>query len=98
MNSNTLSYYTPIGACYKNGHCTFTVWAPLCDSVSVVVHASPEVTWAMEKSEMGYWCVTIDHVTPGMLYSFQLGNGLVRPDPASRWQPKGVHGPSAVVN
>ncbi|OQP61969.1 hypothetical protein A3860_30215 [Niastella vici] len=39
MNSNTLNYYTPIGALYKNGHCTFTVWAPLCDSVSVIVPA-----------------------------------------------------------
>jgi len=98
MTSNTLNYYTPIGAAYKDGQCTFTVWAPLCDSVSVVVHASPEVTWPMKKSELGYWCVTIGHVTPGMLYSFQLGNGLIRPDPASRWQPKGVHGPSAVVD
>jgi maltooligosyltrehalose trehalohydrolase len=52
----------------------------------------------MEKREMGYWCVTLDHVTPGMQYYFQLDNELRRPDPASRWQPNGVHGPSAVVS
>lgn len=47
---------------------------------------------------MGYWCVIVDHVLPGVLYSILLDNGLLRPDPVSRWQPKGVHGPSAVVN
>jgi maltooligosyltrehalose trehalohydrolase len=52
----------------------------------------------MEKREMGYWCVTIDHVTPGMQYRFLLDNELLRPDPASRCQPQGVHGPSALVN
>jgi maltooligosyltrehalose trehalohydrolase len=52
----------------------------------------------MEKSEMGYWSVTIDHVTRGMQYSYQLDNDLLRADPASRWQPNGVHGPSAVVS
>jgi maltooligosyltrehalose trehalohydrolase len=52
----------------------------------------------MEKGELGYWSVTIDHVTPGMLYWFHLDGDSRRPDPASRWQPKGVHGPSAVVS
>jgi maltooligosyltrehalose trehalohydrolase len=52
----------------------------------------------MERREMGYWCVTIDHVTPGMQYMFQLNGELLLPDPASRWQPNGVHGPSAVVS
>ena len=52
----------------------------------------------MEKSELGYWRVTIDHVTPGMQYWFLLDDELRRPDPASRWQPAGVHGPSAVIS
>lgn len=64
----------------------------------MVVQASPEVTWTMEKGDLGYWRVTIGHVTPGMQYLFQLNGELLRPDPASRWQPNGVHGPSAVVN
>ena len=91
--------YTPLGALLQaNGQCTFTVWAPECKKVSLILQASPEVTWPMEKSELGYWRVTIDHVTPGMLYWFQLDGELRRPDPASRWQPEGVHGPSAIVN
>src|SRR5262249_33843605 len=33
---------------------------------------------------------------PGQRYLYRLDNGPDRPDPASRWQPEGVHGPSAV--
>jgi maltooligosyltrehalose trehalohydrolase len=50
----------------------------------------------MEKSEMGYWRVTVDHVTSDMQYWYKLDEELIRADPASRWQPAGVHGPSAI--
>lgn len=94
-----INKYTSLGASlHENGQCSFTVWAPLCNSVNVVVQASPEVTWPMEKDGQGYWCVKIDHVTPGMQYLYQIDGKLLRPDPASRWQPGGVHGPSAVVH
>ena len=94
-----LNIFIPVGATLnKNGQCTFSVWAPECNTVSVVMPASPEVTWPMEKREMGYWCVTVDHVTPGMQYWYKLNDQLLRPDPASRWQPAGVHGPSAVTD
>jgi maltooligosyltrehalose trehalohydrolase len=82
----------------KNGQCTFTVWAPECSSVQVVLDASPELPWQMEKGEFGYWTITIDQVTPGMRYWYKLDNELQRPDPVSRWQPQGVHGPSAITD
>ncbi|OQP46291.1 malto-oligosyltrehalose trehalohydrolase [Niastella yeongjuensis] len=91
--------YISIGpAPTKNGQCTFTVWAPECNAVQVVLAASPQLPWPMEKGEMGYWTVTIGQVTPGMQYWYKLDNELQRPDPASRWQPEGVHGPSAIVD
>lgn len=34
----------------------------------------------------------------GELYKFQIDNGIILPDPASRWQPQGVHGPSMVID
>ena len=40
----------------------------------------------------------IANVAPGARYLFRLENGSDRPDPASRFQPDGVHGPSQVVN
>jgi maltooligosyltrehalose trehalohydrolase len=37
-------------------------------------------------------------VPPGTLYLYRLDGDVERPDPASRHQPRGVHGPSAVVD
>src|SRR5262249_8647645 len=34
----------------------------------------------------------------GQRYTFRLDDGPDRPDPASRWQPDGIHRPSAVVS
>jgi len=40
----------------------------------------------------------VEGVSPGTLYQVVLDDDLVRPDPASRCQPQGVHGPSQVVD
>jgi len=40
----------------------------------------------------------VEAVRPGTRYRFRLDGGRPLPDPASRWQPEGVHGPSAVVD
>ena len=47
---------------------------------------------------MGYWSTTLDNITAGTQYWYKLNNDILRADPASRWQPKGVHGPSAIVS
>ena len=45
----------------------------------------------------GYHVVELDNVRSGDQYLYQFGEGPARPDPASRFQPTGVHGPSEVV-
>ncbi len=40
----------------------------------------------------------MDSVEPGALYFIRLNHEVDRPDPASRFQPEGVHGPSQVTN
>jgi maltooligosyltrehalose trehalohydrolase len=98
-NKTLYTTYFPIGSSPEsNERCTFTVWAPECNAVQVVLEASPQLPWPMEKSEGGYWTVTLDKVTPGMQYWYKLDNELQRPDPASRCQPAGVHGPSEIVD
>jgi maltooligosyltrehalose trehalohydrolase len=55
----------------------------------------------MVPGDYGSWSAHIEEVPPGTRYTFALDrvNGLEeRLDPASRWQPDGVHGPSAVVD
>lgn len=52
----------------------------------------------MERREQGYYQAVIEGVTPGSLYLYQLDDEKERPDPASRSQPQGVHGPSQVID
>ena len=44
----------------------------------------------------GYFEATVD-VGPGERYTYRLDGGIERPDPASHFQPQGVHAPSEVV-
>jgi maltooligosyltrehalose trehalohydrolase len=54
----------------------------------------------LTRNERGYWLGAFDDLGPGTLYRFRLNgsNDQVFPDPASRYQPYGVHGPSQVVD
>jgi len=40
----------------------------------------------------------MEEIEPGARYLFRLNGDLERPDPASRFQPLGIHGPSEVVD
>ena len=51
----------------------------------------------MTAEEDGYYALELSGIESGTRYVFQLGDsGQDLPDPASRWQPDGVHRPSAV--
>jgi maltooligosyltrehalose trehalohydrolase len=87
-----------IGARYLDGNrCEFTLWAPLLDQVAVKLVAPTEKLLDMKPSEHGYWQVTAEDIQPGTRYFYDLGESD-RPDPASQFQPEGVHGPSEVVD
>ncbi|WP_448560456.1 malto-oligosyltrehalose trehalohydrolase [Trichothermofontia sp.] len=88
-----------------NGQCQFTVWAPQREAVAVHLLAPDDASppslndrlIPMHKTDRGYWQVTTA-AEPGMLYRYQLDRDRERPDPASQWQPYGVHGPSCIVD
>lgn len=93
---------TSIGAtALADDRCQFRVWAPLLKSVSVQIWDPPETekprSLPLQKVDFGYWEGIADNVKPAALYRFRLGDELERPDPASRYQPEGVHGRSQVV-
>jgi maltooligosyltrehalose trehalohydrolase len=46
----------------------------------------------------GWFEATLEHLGPGAHYCYVLNGESERPDPASRAQPEGVHGPSEVVD
>jgi maltooligosyltrehalose trehalohydrolase len=87
-----------LGATARPGDRTdFAVWAPLADRVEVVLDDRVE---ALTADALGYHAGTVDGVVPGDRYRYRLHregeDPIERADPASRWQPDGLHGPSAV--
>jgi maltooligosyltrehalose trehalohydrolase len=80
------------------GACTFRVWAPLRGRVEVKIIAPVEQIVPMDRDAGGCWQATVRGIGPGARYVFRLENDRDRPDPASRYQPEGVHGPSEVVD
>ncbi|HYP08136.1 MAG TPA: alpha-amylase family glycosyl hydrolase, partial [Bryobacteraceae bacterium] len=52
----------------------------------------------LERESDGYFSGIVDEASAGTRYSYRLDGGDVLPDPASRYQPDGPHGPSVVVD
>ncbi|MET0146874.1 MAG: malto-oligosyltrehalose trehalohydrolase [Ilumatobacteraceae bacterium] len=80
-----------------NGGTRFEVWAPRAGAVDVVVEDRAPVALAADDTS-GTWVGVVDGVGHGDRYRFRLDHGDELADPASGWQPDGVHGPSAVVD
>ncbi len=81
----------------SGGRCTFAVWAPRARRVDVHLLRGDR-TVALAAAGDGMFAAELDDVVDGDRYSFRLDGGPGRPDPASRLQPDGVHGPSQVVS
>ncbi|MDR4493059.1 MAG: malto-oligosyltrehalose trehalohydrolase [Nitrospirales bacterium] len=77
---------------------TFRAWAPWVKTLSVEILSSQSELVAMEPRPFGYWETTVSNISGGTQYQFVLHDKLKRPDPASRFQPEGVHGPSEVID
>jgi maltooligosyltrehalose trehalohydrolase len=85
-----------LGATLHEGMATFRVWAPKCRSVEVVIEGrKPE---ALTGREDGVFERSLAGVGAATRYQYRLDGERYRPDPVSRFQPEGVHGPSAVVD
>jgi len=80
-----------------DGHALFRVWAPLHEHVSVHVQRPVDVVVPLVPLSHGYHEVIVEDVSVGAQYLFRLSSGEECPDPASRLQPMGVHGPSEIV-
>ncbi len=52
----------------------------------------------MPRDAEGVFDRIVDDAAAGDRYAYRLDSGDVRPDPASRFQPEGVHGPSQVID
>ncbi len=88
----------PVGAeVLPDGGVHFRVWAPRRKKVEVVLKGGGTVPLAPEGK--GYYSGHIPGAGAGTLYRYRLdGAGPPYPDPASRFQPDGPHGPSQAVD
>ena len=88
----------PVGAEIFAGGVHLRVWAPERRQVAAVVEGSTPSEVALEPEDAGYFAGWMPGGA-GTRYRFRLdGEATLFPDPASRFQPEGPHGPSEVVD
>ena len=83
----------PFGAELASQGVRFRLWAPRANVVSLELDAA----LPMLREPGGWFSLTTAQAAPGSRYRY-LVDGRPFPDPASRYQPEGVHGPSEVVD
>ncbi len=87
---------------HADGTIEFRIWAPQATSVNLLLytetgtkqHKTIELTGGSDL----WWTVRTDEAKIGSRYHFQINDEWVVPDPASRFQPADVHGPSQVID
>src|ERR1041384_5404095 len=87
-----------LGANVVAGGVRFRVWAPKPKRVEVVLESDASRTVALEPDRSGYFTGLVEGARAGDLYRYRLDGRDVYPDPCSRFQPDGPHGPSQVVD
>lgn len=85
----------PIGAEVQTDGIHFRVWAPGRRHVEVVFEDSSQ---QLKPEHDGYFSGLSREARTGSLYRFRLDHADLAPDPASRFQPDGPHGPSQVID
>ncbi|HEX8429832.1 MAG TPA: malto-oligosyltrehalose trehalohydrolase [Longimicrobium sp.] len=92
-------YALPFGANVEGDGTRFRVWAPGHQRMDVVLYGpDAERIVEMEEEADGWFAAFGPGVRAGARYRFRLDGADAFPDPASRSQPDGVHGPSEVVD
>ena len=82
----------------------FRVMGPAADSagtrpLQLVIHTgSAAGSYDLDRAAPGIWETHVPHAGAGDRYGYRVHGGPGRPDPASRYQPDGVHASSAVVD
>jgi maltooligosyltrehalose trehalohydrolase len=91
----------PIGAeLQADGGVHFRVWAPASTTVAVEFDrpGEPPAVHPLAAAADGYFDGFVPDIAAGARYRYRLDDGNAYPDPASRFQPEGPHGPSEVVD
>src|ERR687893_428173 len=77
----------------------FTVWAPDAGRVEVQLEGPDGPSFhPLDRGAEGYHEGFVPDLGPGTRYRYRLDGGDAYPDPCSRFQPEGPHGPSEVID
>ena len=76
------------------GGVTFRLWAPAAERVDLLL----DDLRPMRAQSQGWFEAIVPDAGPGTRYRFRIDGDLIVPDPASRFQPEDVHGPSEVID
>src|SRR5262245_23285973 len=90
----------PCGAAMAgDGGVDFRLWAPAAKRVDLsLIAGENRALTPMEPGDGGWHVVHCDAARVGALYQFVIDGDFTVPDPASRFQPRDVHGPSEVID
>ena len=86
-----------LGALYDNGAAHFRVWAPDASRVDVIVEDAAGTRIGLHKSPDGYFSGSDTTLAAGARYRYEVDGEGPWPDPCSRYQPDGPHGPSLLT-
>jgi len=90
----------PFGAeYYEDGSVHFRLWAPAARKVDLCLGDDEKMLLvSLDRREQGWFEIVTENAKPGTPYCFQINGEQRVPDPASRFQPRDVHGPSEIIN
>ena len=102
----------PFGAeCREDGSVRFRLWAPAAHRVELRVEPSQKdsasglskrsttpLRSALTSLDGGWFEFVTNQARPGDQYLFRIDDGQDVPDPASRFQPRDVYGPSEIID
>jgi len=89
----------PFGAQAQDGGTRFRLWAPSAERVELLVHGGTHTRPLHMPRDGQGWCERIvEGVGHGDTYRFLVDGQLEVPDPASRFNPQDVQGPSMVID
>jgi len=82
------------GVKYIGNKVIFSVWAPEKEEMILHIVHPQEQFYKMQKDSLGYFSIGLDRLAEPYRYFYRPDGKTDYPDPASSFQPKGVHGPS----
>lgn len=93
----TISDSVSLGAHVRPEGVQFRVWAPEAERVDLVLASDGDLQ-PMEQEDGGTFARLVPDLAPGVRYQFRLNEDEAFPDPASRFQPDGIHEASEVID